>query len=199
MSATEIPKGTPNGAPMGAATEFEGVAPILRVRDLEASIEYYVRVLGFKVDWGEEGLIASVSRDRCHIFLCEGDQGNSGSWVWIGVGDAGTLFEEYGSTGTKIRNPSTKTKRDPSTTRPALAFASEEKTGRSGRDDRFGVGADERRSVGDEARRRVEADAVVAGFEGGREVGEMNSPLQGLIRGAGGESPAPTNERDDGQ
>jgi catechol 2,3-dioxygenase-like lactoylglutathione lyase family enzyme len=101
MSATESSKETPKGA----ATEFEGVCPILRVGNLAACIEYYVRVLGFKVDWGEEGLIASVSRDRCHIFLSEGDQGNPGAWVWIGVGDAGALFEEYKSSGAKIRNP----------------------------------------------------------------------------------------------
>jgi predicted enzyme related to lactoylglutathione lyase len=89
----------------GAATEFEGVTPILRVGKLAASIEYYVGVLGFKVDWRYEGIIASVSRDRCHIFLCEGDQGNPGSWVWIGVGDAEALFEEYKSRGAKVRNP----------------------------------------------------------------------------------------------
>jgi hypothetical protein len=70
-----------------------------------ASIEYYVRVLGFKVDWQYEDIIASVGRDSCHIFLSAGDQGHSGSWVWIGVGDAGALFEEYKGTGAKIRNP----------------------------------------------------------------------------------------------
>ena len=101
MSASEATKTTAKGP----ATEFEGVSPILRVGDLAASIEYYVRVLGFKVDWQHEGIIASVSRDSCHIFLCEGDQGNSGSWVWIGVGDAEALFEEYKSSGAKVRNP----------------------------------------------------------------------------------------------
>ena len=93
MSTTETPKETPKAV----ATEFEGVTPILRVGNLPASIEYYVGVLGFKADWRYEGIIASVSRDRCHIFLCEGDQGNPGSWVWIGVGDAEALFEEYKS------------------------------------------------------------------------------------------------------
>jgi uncharacterized glyoxalase superfamily protein PhnB len=101
MSATGAPKETAKTA----ATEFEGVSPILRVSNLAASIDYYVRVLGFKVDWRYEDIIASVGRDRCHIFLCEGDQGNPGSWVWIGVGDAEALFEEYKSTGAKIRNP----------------------------------------------------------------------------------------------
>lgn len=107
MSATETPKGTPGGTPKGAATEFEGVAPILRVGNLAASIEYYVRVLGFKLDWNGEGIIAGISRDRCHLFLCEGDQGNPGSWVWIGVGDAEVLFEKYRGRDAKVRHPPT--------------------------------------------------------------------------------------------
>ncbi len=85
---------------------FEGAAPILRVRSLRASIDYYVKLLGFKVDW-EAPLIASVSRDHCCIFLCEGDQGNPGAWVWIGVSDAGALFEDYRRKGAKVRHPPT--------------------------------------------------------------------------------------------
>ena len=100
MSVTETHKEATK-----AATEFECINPILRVSDLAASIEYYVRVLGFKVDWHYEDVIASVSRDQCHIFLCAGDQGNPGSWVWIGVGDAEALFGEYKSKGAKVRNP----------------------------------------------------------------------------------------------
>jgi len=47
MSETE----SRHEAAKAGATEFEGVTPILRVGNLAASIEYYVRVLGFKVDW----------------------------------------------------------------------------------------------------------------------------------------------------
>lgn len=101
MGATETSKETAKSA----ATEFEGVYPILRVGNLTASIEYYVRVLGFKVDWGGDGDVASVSRGRCHLFLCQGDQGNPGSWVWVGVADAEALFEEYKGSGAKVRNP----------------------------------------------------------------------------------------------
>jgi len=99
MSGTEASK--------AAATGFECVVPILRVRSLPASIDYYVNVLGFKVDWHEPGIMASVSRDRCHIMLCEGDQGNPGTWVWIGVEDCQRLFEEYKSRGAKVRHPPT--------------------------------------------------------------------------------------------
>ena len=45
-----------------SAIEFEGVTPILRVGSLVASIEHYVKVLGFKVDWQNPGIMASVSR-----------------------------------------------------------------------------------------------------------------------------------------
>jgi len=99
MSGTEAPK--------AAAITFEGVTPILRVQSLPASIDYSVNVLGFKVDFHEPGIFASVSRGRCGIFLVEGDQGNPGTWVWIGVGDTEVLFEDYSLTGAKVRHPPT--------------------------------------------------------------------------------------------
>lgn len=86
---------------------FGGVTPILRVQSLAAAVDYYVNVLGFKIDFHEPGIIASVSRDRCCIFLIEGDQGNPGSWVWIGVSDVDALYEVYQSKGALIRQPPT--------------------------------------------------------------------------------------------
>ena len=61
-------------------TYFENVSPILRVADVEASIKYYVEVLGFKVNWQVPGF-ASVGRGRCGIMLCENEQGNPGTSV----------------------------------------------------------------------------------------------------------------------
>jgi uncharacterized glyoxalase superfamily protein PhnB len=92
----------------GGATNqgFEGVSPILTVKSLSTSLDYYIQKLGFKIDW-QAPFFASVSRGRCHIFLSEGDQGNPGSWVWIGVDDAESLFNEYRSKGAKIRHPPT--------------------------------------------------------------------------------------------
>jgi catechol 2,3-dioxygenase-like lactoylglutathione lyase family enzyme len=86
-----------------AAVGFEGVNPILRVADVKASVDYYVRVLGFKLDW-DGPYFASVSRGKCHIFLSEGDQGHPGGWVWIGVEDAAALLKEYRNSGAKIRH-----------------------------------------------------------------------------------------------
>jgi predicted enzyme related to lactoylglutathione lyase len=82
---------------------FERVTPILRVRDLASSMEYYEHVLGFKRNW-QEPYFASVSRGRCEIFLSVGDQGHPGAWVWIGVEDVEALLEEYRGTGAKIRH-----------------------------------------------------------------------------------------------
>jgi hypothetical protein len=88
-------------------SDFEGVSPILRVANLWQSLDYYVRTLGFRIDWQDPSRIASVSRGRCSLFLCEGDQGNPGSWVWIGVPDVNALHQEYVDRGARVRHPPT--------------------------------------------------------------------------------------------
>jgi catechol 2,3-dioxygenase-like lactoylglutathione lyase family enzyme len=82
---------------------FEGSNPILRVKDVTASIDYYVNVLGFKVTW-QTPLFACVSRGRVGLFLSQGDQGHPGSWVWIGVSDCEALCAEYRRKGARIRH-----------------------------------------------------------------------------------------------
>src|SRR5438132_341091 len=89
------------------AVGFEGVTPIFRVRDLQTSIDYYVRVLGFKLDFSSGDFFASVSRGRCGIFLSAGDQGNPPAWAWVGVDDAAALHEELRAKGAKIRHAPT--------------------------------------------------------------------------------------------
>ena len=83
-----------------------GATPIFRVASLRASIGYYVNALGFKVNW-DAGGFASVSRDRCCLFLCEGDQGHTGTWTWIGVNDTESLAAEFRQSGATIRHPPT--------------------------------------------------------------------------------------------
>jgi predicted enzyme related to lactoylglutathione lyase len=85
---------------------FENSIPILNVRDLAASIAFYERVLGFTLDW-HAGDSAQVSRDRGGVMLIEGAQGHPGTWVWMGVGDAAALHEEYRAAGATIRMPPT--------------------------------------------------------------------------------------------
>lgn len=84
---------------------FEGSQPILRVAGLDASVKYYVDALGFTLDFHES--IASVSRGRCALFLVQGDQGNPGSWVWVGVSDVDLVHAEYVGSGARIRQPPT--------------------------------------------------------------------------------------------
>jgi uncharacterized glyoxalase superfamily protein PhnB len=83
---------------------FENVSPIFTVKNIRASLAYYVNILGFKIDWGGETAFASVSRGGCHIMLCEGDQGHPGGWIWVGVGDVGRLYEDLRARGAKIRH-----------------------------------------------------------------------------------------------
>src|SRR5438876_4162327 len=100
MSPLETTKSVP--------VAFHGVTPVLRVNDLEASLNYYVRVLGFQMDWRDDdgSSFASVSRGHCHLFLSVGDQGNPGSWMWIGVSDVDALHEELLAKGASV--PSTR-------------------------------------------------------------------------------------------
>jgi len=70
-----------------AGVRFEGSQPILRVENMQASLRYYVDVLGFEnAGWGNDDFTC-VSRDRAGLYLCRGDQGRGGAWVWIGVED----------------------------------------------------------------------------------------------------------------
>jgi catechol 2,3-dioxygenase-like lactoylglutathione lyase family enzyme len=84
-------------------TRFEHAEPILSVRDMAATLRYYVDVLGFTpAPWGSEGFTL-VSRDGAGIYLCRGGQGVAGTWVWVGVDDVGKLYDEYRASGARIR------------------------------------------------------------------------------------------------
>jgi len=84
---------------------FGGVTPIFAVSDLRASVDYYVRALGFTVDFKD--MIASVSRERCSLFLVPGDQGHPGAWAWVGVDDVEIVYAEYRGSGATIRQAPT--------------------------------------------------------------------------------------------
>lgn len=93
----------------GVRKTVECIIPILRVTSVAASIRYYVDVLGFSVDWGGENgsSFASVSRDGRAIMLCQGEQGQPGTWIWIGVENVEPLFAEYKARGVKFREQPT--------------------------------------------------------------------------------------------
>jgi predicted enzyme related to lactoylglutathione lyase len=86
-------------------TRFECANPILNVADMARSLRYYVEVLGFtNAEWGGDDFTC-VSRDGAAIYLCEGDQGQPGTWVWIGVDDVECLHEEYKARGATVLHP----------------------------------------------------------------------------------------------
>ena len=85
---------------------FGTISPMLSVESVPTSIEYYVKVLGFKVDWSTRSF-ASVSRDNLSIYLSQGGQGQLGTWVWIGVEGISALYEEYKMSGATIREAPT--------------------------------------------------------------------------------------------
>ncbi len=84
--------------------EFKSSTPILNVRNIARSIEYYVNKLGFvkKWDWGDPPTFGCVERGKVEIFLCEGCQGQSGTWVQIFLHDVDALFDEYRRSGAII-------------------------------------------------------------------------------------------------
>jgi catechol 2,3-dioxygenase-like lactoylglutathione lyase family enzyme len=84
---------------------FHAASPILPVNDLAKSLDYYVRVLGFTVEWQDATGMASVRRDNCALMLCQGDQGHTGTWVWVGVVDVDVLHESLKTRGAIVRHP----------------------------------------------------------------------------------------------
>jgi catechol 2,3-dioxygenase-like lactoylglutathione lyase family enzyme len=84
---------------------FHAASPILPVSDLARSLDYYVRVLGFTLDWQDDTGSASVTRDACSLMLCQGDQGHAGTWVWVGVADVDALHETLTARGAIVRHP----------------------------------------------------------------------------------------------
>ena len=84
--------------------DFQAVTPILYVKDLPASMDYYVQKLGFEKlwDWGDPPTFGCVRRGKVQIFFCEGCQGQPGTWMWIVVEDVDALYEEYKKSGAII-------------------------------------------------------------------------------------------------
>ena len=88
---------------------FESMTPILNVKDVAASIDYYVDKLGFEKrwDWGSPPGFACVGRDQVSIFLCREGQGARGTWISIFVQDVDALYEDYQRRGAMIRQKPT--------------------------------------------------------------------------------------------
>ena len=88
-----------------SANRFESSVPVLNVKNVPASIAYYVDKLGFhkEWDWGSPPTFACVFRDAVRIFLCEGAQGAPGMWISVFIHDVDALYADYKKSGAIIR------------------------------------------------------------------------------------------------
>jgi len=83
-------------------TKFEGSTPILCVANMKTSLNYYIESLGFqKEDWGSDDFTC-VKRDQAAIYLCQGGQGQAGTWIWVGVENVEELYKEYNTSGAQV-------------------------------------------------------------------------------------------------
>jgi catechol 2,3-dioxygenase-like lactoylglutathione lyase family enzyme len=91
-----------------AVNRFERAVPIFNVKDLRASLNYYVDKLGFekKWDYGDPPTFGCVGRDEVDIFLSQESPVAPGS-LSIFVQDVDALHEDYRRRGAIIRRPPT--------------------------------------------------------------------------------------------
>jgi len=88
-----------------SSNRFGSPTPVFRVKDVDASIAYYVNSLGFTLRWRAGQGFACVGRDECSLFLTDDNQSQPRMWVWIGVEDVRALHVQYVTSGAKILNP----------------------------------------------------------------------------------------------
>lgn len=92
-------------------SDFPAAVPEIPVSDVREAAEYYVKNLGFKMDWGgEDGGIAGMSRGNCRIFLTNPSfrepYGNVGPvMVWLNLdskAEVNELYEQWQRTQARI-------------------------------------------------------------------------------------------------
>lgn len=91
--------------PNSQRNNFGKPIPVFWVKDVDASINYYLKALGFKLMFRLGNWFASVAREDCNIFLTCDKQSQPRMWIWTGVQDVRALHAQYVTSGAKIRNP----------------------------------------------------------------------------------------------
>lgn len=78
--------------------------PVLNVSDLQQSIEFYSR-LGFTLldQYGDD--FAIIRWGENEIYLCQGGQGQPGTWLALFVADAAGLYRELVAEGVTVLMP----------------------------------------------------------------------------------------------
>ena len=108
-SLSSSPDGARKDPLAHSPARFEAAVPIFNVKDVPASIAYYVDKLGFRKewDWGAPATFACVRRDDVRVFLCQDGQGAAGMWISVFVDDVDALYDEYTERGAIIRQAPT--------------------------------------------------------------------------------------------
>jgi uncharacterized glyoxalase superfamily protein PhnB len=93
------------------STRFPQAVPEIPVSDIDKAAEYYVNVLGFSFDWGnDDGGIGGISQGNCRMFLTNASfravhGPNSPVTVWLNLNskhEVDELFERWTDTGATI-------------------------------------------------------------------------------------------------
>ena len=98
---------------MASESGFPKAIPEIPVSNVEKAAEYYVNVLGFQFDWGnDEGGIGGISQGECRMFLTNAPfrqhYGNGGTVMVIGKSGSnqfhGSAFEFFRNEALNARN-----------------------------------------------------------------------------------------------
>ena len=91
--------------------DFPKAVPEIPVTDVDKAAAYYVNVLGFTFDWGDDrGGIGGISQGQCRMFLTNASfregYGTAGSvMVWLNLDskeEVDELFQRWKEAGAKI-------------------------------------------------------------------------------------------------
>lgn len=91
--------------------QFPKAVPEIPVSNVEKAAEYYVNVLGFRFDWGnDEGGIGGISQGNCRMFLTNTPfhqhYGSGGpAMIWLNLAsrqEVDELFQRWRDAGAKI-------------------------------------------------------------------------------------------------
>jgi len=92
-------------------TDFPMAVPEIPVRDVEKAAEYYVNMLGFSFDWGDDqGGIGGISQGECRMFLTNArfrePYGTAGAvMIWLNLDskrDVDELYQRWREAGARI-------------------------------------------------------------------------------------------------
>jgi len=86
--------------PESSTNSFGPPTPVFRVKNVDASIAYYLNALGFELRWRAGDGFACVARDKYSIFLTDDNQSHMDR-----RGGVRALHAQYVTSGARVRNP----------------------------------------------------------------------------------------------